>query len=511
MGDESEVDEVDEFGSKPPTADDQLEASADPDALGPPREGPEPARDEPVSADVEPGPPQETAPASTRDTSATAPPGLTLRVGPDQALAFSMGASYWARFGIRADGADEAPRWGIPQRVRASIGVDWRGLSTFVQFQDVRQWGTDPSPQSTRPSTGVHQGYMELRGSRGDAEGYVRLGRQELTLGSLRLLGNAPWSPTMQAFDSLRLHGEIARGGTSSGPGRYGLDLSGSLMTLPVELERADGSGGIERIRTGGEWLMTAQAFAAPHPAVNVEVYTFFNTRMPSEETPHRERYLVTPGLRVHGEPVEGLEYDVEGYVQTGTHDGRRHLAGLGAATIRYEHKIGPGPGSRAPVLRPAVVASYVIATGEACERDPQDLEGCSDGPQNAFDPLFGSRHRYLGYADWFAPSNVRAVQVGPELEVSSWMRARVHYHFFQFDQANGAWTRASLAQVGGWDPDATGRDAGHEVDLRLAFRPWSPLGVDTGYAVFVPTGTGARRLADRPQHFAYLMISAVF
>ena len=406
-------------------------------------------------------------------------------------------AQYRPRGAVRVDGADaESLRWQIPQRVRAGMEIEWRGVSARAQFQDVREWGGEPGVRSTFAATGLHQGYGQIAGARGKLSGFVRLGRQEMAYGSFRMLGNAPWNPNGQALNGLRLHGQ-------SGP--WSLDVGGFLLKTRESFVVETEGGREEERSTGGEWLGTVELAWNAHRSANLALYSFFNNSAPDADHPSRETYLATPGLRVYGEPVAGLTYDVEGYAQFGRWYGRDHAAWSLATTLRYDFDAGP--------VRPGLMVSYAIASGESCDVAPTDEGECSgSGTHTRFDPLFGSRHRYLGYADWFAYTNVRDLQAGPELRVGKILRARAHYHFLQLDRPDGAWIRTSLGTVGGGAVlDSEERTVGHELDLRLQARPWAPLEIDVGYAVLLPTGIGTELLSAEPQHFAYLMTTVQF
>ncbi len=407
-------------------------------------------------------------------------------------VTLELGASYWVRGQMRQQTGE--PDWAVPQRVRAQIGARYRIVSAFVQFQDVREWGSESSDRSTDPYTGLHQGYLELGESKGDKLFYTRIGRQEQVLGSLRLIGNAPWNPHMRSLDGVKLHGDWKG---------YGFDLFGAVVSFPQEVLVDAGPPEVV-VETEGEYLLTAQAFARPMDAINVEAYGIVSTYEETTSAPNRNRVLVTPGLRVTGEPVKGLEYDVEGYGQFGEYDGAVHRAWGGAATATYHFDL--------DTWKPGIKASYAIASGEPCEAATTD-ESCGAGTHTEFDGLYGARHRFLGIADLFAFSNVRALQVGTDTRVGKWLWIRSSYYLFQLHDADGRWVRTNDRPVGsGFLPGNDTHTVGHEVDLRLTFTPWWPLKIEPGYAIFIPTGAGDDIMGtSNPYHLAYLNLQAKF
>lgn len=80
------------------------------------------------------------------------PAPLELSAGPpDDPVRLRLGASVWVRGEIHQQ---PETTWAVPQRTRVEAQARWRGLSSFVQIQDVRSWGTEPSTTSTPATTG---------------------------------------------------------------------------------------------------------------------------------------------------------------------------------------------------------------------------------------------------------------------------------------------------------------------------------------------------------------------
>lgn len=421
------------------------------------------------------------------------PPPLELELGrTDQPLTLRFGASVWGRGTVRSR-PPESTEWAIPQRTRLSADVHWRGIGAFVQVQDVREWGTEPSTTSTPATTGMHQAYFELGGSRGEAEGFIRVGRQEHFLGSMRLIGTAPWNPHMRSLDAIRMRG-------SHGP--FSLDLAGALVRAPGTLTLVDDAGTERSVRHHAEGLLMGSFGVAAHEAAQLEVYALAHNQQPTESDPERDHMVLSPGIRVTGKPWRGLSYDVEGYVQSGRWDGRGHEAYLGAATVGYRF------GGR---VRPLVELGTVVATGGGCEQAGEEVV-CDDGVHRDVDGFFGARHRFLGILDGFAPTNVIAAWGGFRLEPTPWMELRTEvYHFMLFDPT-GRWLATNDSIVGsGPDPSNTERTVGEELDLRLSLHPWGPLTIQAGYAVLVPTGAGPGMIGEHPYQLGYLLTQVAF
>ena len=357
------------------------------------------------------------------------PAPLELSAGPpDDPVRLRLGASVWVRGEIHQQ---PETTWAVPQRTRVEAQARWRGLSSFVQIQDVRSWGTEPSTTSTPATTGLHQGYLELGGRRGAAEGFIRVGRQEHFLGSMRLIGTAPWNPNMRSFDAIRLRG-------SHGP--FSIDVTGALVRAPGSFTITDEAGNERTLRYGAGGVLMAAFGVAAHEAIELEGYLLVHDQTPTPEAPTRDRVVISPGARVSGQPWRGLSYDLEGYVQTGRWDGRGHGAALGAATVGYRWAHRPNP---------RVEAGYVVATGSGCA-PREDGVSCDRDLHRDFDGFFGARHRFLGIIDAFAPTNVHDAWLGLRVEPAAWAELRAEAHHFMLFDPTGRWlaTNGSPAAI---------------------------------------------------------------
>ncbi|MFI5309286.1 MAG: alginate export family protein, partial [Polyangiales bacterium] len=92
----------------------------------------------------------------------------------------------------------------VRTRARAGLIAERGPLHLALRVQDVRNFG-ESAPGSDGTTTGVHEGYGQLD----EGESYVRVGRQEISLGDERFVGAADWNMPARAFDALRIHGQI--------------------------------------------------------------------------------------------------------------------------------------------------------------------------------------------------------------------------------------------------------------------------------------------------------------
>jgi len=419
------------------------------------------------------------------------PPPIEIEVGDaDDPLRVNLGASVWLRGEYRSQPPES--RVVVPQRTRVQMEARWRGLTTFIQLQDVRAWGT-ASPTSTPPTTGLHQGYFEVAGRRGQAKGFVRVGRIGALPGPKWLVWTAPWNPNMRSFDAAWLHG---------GHGPFSIDVAGALVQAPGRFTLVDDAGNEQMIRQRGEGLLTAVFGVKTHEAANFEAYALLRNQGPIADDPTRERWVFNPGGRLWGKPWRGLSYELEGHAQTGRWDGRGHGAWLGAATLGY---------GWSGTLRPRIEGAYSLMTGSGCSTAGQEVV-CDRELHRDFDPMFGIRHGVLGIVDLFAPTNVHEARAGLRIEPGGWTELRLEFRHFMLHDPTGRWLRTNSTQVGtGPDPENRQRTVGEELDLRFSMHPWGPFTIQAGYGLFLPTGAGPGFLGERPWQLAYVLTQLAF
>lgn len=160
--------------------------------------------------------------------------------------AVAIGGQYLARGELR-DGADfnataDDHALGFDQRVRLTVRASAKErVGVLIELQDVRAWGSEPNTVTVTPNTGLHQGFVDLRAA---SWLDVRIGRQELSYGEERLIGNLDWAQTARAFD-----GVFVRVTASSS---VTLDAFGMMLKPPAFLV-PDGGGG--RFHNSGSYF----------------------------------------------------------------------------------------------------------------------------------------------------------------------------------------------------------------------------------------------------------------
>jgi len=385
--------------------------------------------------------------------------------------------------------------WRVLEGVRAGLRVGFKELTVVGQLQDVRAWGQG-TLISTNPATGLHQGYIEVSGETGrQVSGFLRVGRQEIVYGSKRHFHSAPFNPASRAFDGVRGQLNVGRASIESG---Y------MLVAAPNDFTVTADDGTETSVHSRGDHLAYSDIGYAFHEAVQLHAAVIVQRLGATASDPTRSRFFVMPGGRITGELAPGLKYEGEGWAQRGDERGRSLRAWMAAGSVTYEAQI--------PV-RPGAQLHYEALSGSSCSGDPAVDEACTDGVHRDFDQLDGARHKYRGWMDLFAGSNLRDLAVSAFVSPSSKVKATAVYHFVQLQEASGRWFRLSgeSAWGDGWDPTNTSNTLGHEVDLLIDYRPWKYLSIRPMYAAFFKGPAARQLLSPEPMHLVFLWFLAEF
>jgi hypothetical protein len=296
--------------------------------------------------------------------------------------------------GRTADAGDDAA---VLSRVRLGVTATltpW--LSTFLQLQDARAWGTETNTltDASADRLDLHQGYVDL-GVHGVT---TRLGRQELPLGDERLVSAVGWTNTGRSFDGL------STGGTWGGGGN---EVRLFWMNV-AERDSLQATGTNPQVNEGlnnDGWFFGA--FYARRLGASTLELTFVGDR---KALVAREIY--TADARVVG-ALGRLIYEAAGAYQFGP-DIRAWFA---------SGKLGTAIG------RGSVAAQLDWLSGDA---DP------TDSTTRAFHTLYATNHKFYGYMDYVLAFPTQTQQAGLvdamarlALPLPRQLRLRADGHYF--------------------------------------------------------------------------------
>lgn len=377
-------------------------------------------------------------------------------------FSFGMGLQYFARAEARNDqdfsttARDFA--FGIDHRARVSArGSAFGKVGVLVELQDVRSFGAEPSTAALLSSVGAHQAFADVKFGWLD----LRVGRQELSYGEDRLIGNLDWAQTARAFDGVFLRATLPAGVT--------IDGFGMLVRPPAFLTDAAGS----RFQNSGTYFTGVYA-RYRHGKAGVDAYALGLLEDPSTSATgfrpdHNRLTLGARGLLPIG-PVTLLG---EGALQTGiTSAKERILAGAFAGRATYTL---PNSGFY-------VFAEVAAATGDGTP---------GDGVDSTFNQLFPTGHAHLGFMDYAAWQNVVGAR-GTAGFKQPWLHVWLDVHHLRAWDPRGTWYTASGAVFIAADAARTEPVMGNELDLSVTVPITGAFSAAGAFGVFFPGGMAA-------------------
>jgi len=348
---------------------------------------------------------------------------------------------------------------------RARLGVDAaRGaLEARVVLQDARtlNLGAIVSPLVGPGSAGVTGAFEAWGEAHTDAmrPSYVRVGRQAITWGEGRLLGESDWSPAGRSLDAVR-------GRLVAGDGSF--ELLAAALTDPQNGLALDAYG--ELFGARAEWpfdpLFAIEAYGLARIAQDNPVVSL-------GRSVRGQTY--TGALRLHGD-AHGWTWGAEGAYQLG------HADDLDASRAAWA--VG-GHVTFAPegiALHPSLQIGADYATGDS-----------GGATYRTFDPLLPDAHRWYGEMDLFAWSN--HAEANARVAVVPWtdVALAIEYRYAGLAQPGAAWRSGFLTEIG-TAPGNTDRYLGQEIDAIARWSPWEPLALELDYSLFF-VGHGARTI----------------
>lgn len=346
-------------------------------------------------------------------------------------------------------------------RARLGLGATYVDMiGGQVQLQDVRTFGEERDTLGDFSAEGfdLHQGYLRFM----PFEGFeVRVGRQEIAFENHRLIGSVAWIEQARSFDAGRVTFEQGPLKVDSFYAKVAEDAAS-----PTD---ADGAP----IFTDDRDVLAANVHFAPFD--ELEVGVVFVADYGGNDGTRR----VTIGGLLTGQAKLGLDYGAEGYYQYGRADGDiHHRAYMAGGYLGYTVDV---------TTKPFLRAFADVLSGDGAP---------GDNTPRTFNTLFHTGHKFYGEMDYFLnlprdTSQRGLADVGGTLGLSptKGMKGTVTLHHFRTtaDQGDGLET------------------FGNELDVTLAYVPWSLFSIDMTYALFAPGDVfEAGRPNTKLEHFVY-------
>lgn len=389
------------------------------------------------------------------------------------------------------------PAFFTSQRSRLSAGYDTYRLKFGLTVQDVRVWGQDVSTinrTTTQDNNGfmLHEAWAEIfltdSSSRNNALS-LKLGRQELVYDDVRLLGNLDWLQQARRHDAALLK-------FTSGPWMLHAGLafnqnkenaSGTVYNPTTPGYAANTNGGTAY--KSMQFLYAGKKLTAGNTSFLFFADQFSKFRMENStkvfETGTWSRF--TTGL-YYTNAFRQLNLTASAYYQFGKNaNGQKisgellSLSGLYALSNKFSAGVG-----------------YDYTSG-----------GNSGSTSRAFDPLYGTPHKFWGYMDYFYVASgfgnkgLHDAYVKTKYKASSKLVLTADGHAFR-----------SASTVPATDNTSMNRYLGTEVDLVAAYTLTPVIGFEAGYSHYFSTNTltspTVKNVADAKSNanWAYLSIN---
>jgi hypothetical protein len=292
---------------------------------------------------------------------------------------------------------------------------------------------------------------------------YARVGRQELLLGSQRLVSTLDWANTRRTFDGVRL---LRTGEQWDFDAFY----TAFVPPDPDEFDQMD-----DRREFAGAWATYRPRKG--HFADFFYLYSENANQVTQQDIVRAPTDVHTLGSRYAGDHC-GWLWDFWGAVQFGDQGGQDLLAGAYTASL--------GRSLANWRWSPTAWICYDYASGDA---NP------AAGDAHTFNQLYPFGHYYLGWIDQVGRQNVHDLNAHLFLFPSNWITLWLQYHHFRLDQSRDALYNAGGVAIRRDASGAAGRDVGDEIDVVLNFHLAQDSDLMLGYSHLF----GGSFLADTP------------
>jgi hypothetical protein len=388
------------------------------------------------------------------------------------------------------------PAFFTSQRTRLTVGYSAYRLKFTITAQDVRVWGQDVSTinrTTTQDLNGLmlHEAWAEIRLNDTAIKTKnlsLKIGRQELVYDDQRLLGNLDWLQQGRRHDAALLkfetkdwmlhiggafnqNKELASGTVynSTPPGNYTATTNGGSMYKSMAF-----------VYAGKKWLKGSASFLffTDHfSKYNMDTITHLKVFTNNAWT------RATTGFYFNNS-FDKLYVAASAYYQFGhNYSGQKINADLVTAAIQYAF-------------------SKKISSGVGADFYSGGTNGTTS---KAFDPLYGTPHKFAGFMDYFYAAN----GFGKNGLVDYYLKSRfkpTDRFLFSLD----AHQFNSAATVTGYST----KNLGQEIDLIVNYALTKQINFEAGYAHYFVTSLLTSPLvknvpdAKSSANWAYVMIN---
>jgi hypothetical protein len=366
------------------------------------------------------------------------------------------------------------------------LRLNMRVLPTYwmrfqIQSQDAQVFwkNTKPDAPPFEDTMDIRQAYVEF----GKAEApsvLLRVGRQELVFGEMRLIGHLNWTNTARSFDAARL--TLQRG-------KVKLDLFAASVVNLREATANKSSGGNDIHGAYGSITKVI-------PNATIEPFMFWRLARGTKTElglPGKTDRKVF-GVRFVGKLPANFDYNIETADQAGSIGSDDVQAFAWHSAIGYT--------ITGLKKKPRVFAEYNYASGD---------ETPGDGVQQTFDQLYPTGHDKMGLADQVGWKNIHDLRAGIEYKATSKLALAGSYHSWWLASPTDALYNAAGAAVVKVAAGTAGRHVGQEADVQMTYTLNSTMSIGAGYANVFPGTFLKNATPGRQYRIPYAMLTYSF
>ncbi|MCM4153689.1 hypothetical protein DHD05_19020 [Arenibacter sp. N53] len=337
---------------------------------------------------------------------------------------------------------NEDPAAFVSQRTRLNTNYEIDKLTFYLSLQDVRIWGDVPQLNSSdKNGVGIHQAWGEIQL---DPNFFLKVGRQEIIYDDHRIFGDVGWAQQARSHDAARLEYKNSSFNLDLGFAFNQSDenLTGTTLTTPGTYKS------IQYLWAHNEW----NKFSASFLFLNNGLQYIDGINPDNHET----RFSQTLGTHLNYK-ANNLKLTSNLYYQFGKDIANNDLSGF---LLSLE-------------------GNYTVTAKSTLGLGVELLSGNDNGlpssqENKAFNPFYGTNHKFNGLMDYFYVGNhtssVGLLDIYANAKVVLNEKSNLNIAIHNFSAA---------AEIG---PNSE-KQLGSELDIAYGYKLQKEIGINAGYS----------------------------
>jgi hypothetical protein len=368
----------------------------------------------------------------------------------------------------------------VLQRIRLGMRImPVRWLRFFIQMQDARVFGITPALPPNQDTTDVREAYFQIGNPEG--EGFtIKAGRQELSFGNNRLIGDSWWSNVSRSFDAVR---------ATYQQGRLRIDAFAASVVIVRD-------GVLNHHNRGNDLYGLYGSVRDVIPRSTLDLYELWHVQpgysIVGLKPVHLNQW--TTGFRWVGLLPGNFDYRTEMAIQRGEAGTAGIDSWMGHWVLGYMF--------RNAHATPRLFVEYDYGSGSA------NTKGNS---YNTFDPIYPSTHDKLGLADQFGWRNIQDLRFGQEFRISRRWAVAPSLHDFWLANSQDALYPARGPVIAQSVNGSAGTHIGEELDAQVVYTPTRQTEIGVGYGHIFTGEFLNKTTRGKDYNFPYMLLEYVF